>query len=258
MRAGLDVLAERHVRECRDHRDELAHGGAVALDAAVALLEGDRRRERQRQAAREAAAEISADDVDALLLDRTAELGRALDRTSDRLAAARQVGNQEAELVAAEARVQIASLGAALHRQEVRGSNLIREDARDAFDDPVADGVAERVVVPLEAVDVDDADAAPAHALLDGEERLHALHEPVEVEQLRLRVTVRFLGQIGDHVLEIAGDVADGDVLFAELTAERLELCRETLRQRAIKYEVVDFFYREGMPGVPSRFPSRM
>ena len=64
-----------------------------------------------------------------------------------------EVGDEEAELVAAEARVQVARAAAAgLLRDEVVGSDLLAEDGGDAFDDPVADGVAERVVVPLEAV----------------------------------------------------------------------------------------------------------
>ena len=96
---------------------------------------------------------------------------------------------------------------------------------------PVA--VAERVVVPLEAVDIDDADAAPADALLDGQERLEPLHEPVEVEQLGLRIAVRLLGQVGDDLLEVAGDVADGDVLLGQLVLQPLHLRGEPLRQRA-------------------------
>ena len=75
----------------------------------------------------------------------------------------------------------------AFEREKILGPDLVGQDLRDALDDPVADGVAERVVVPLEAVDIDDADAAPADALLDGEERFDPLHEPVEVEQLGLR-----------------------------------------------------------------------
>ena len=118
-------------------------------------------------------------------------------------------------------------------REEVLRADLIGENARDALDDLVADGVPERVVVPLEAVDIDDADAAPADALLDGEERLDALHEPVEVEQLGLRIAMGLVGQIGDDFLEVARDVADRDVLFGELPLEALHLGREALRQRA-------------------------
>src|SRR4029079_9594499 len=86
----------------------------------------------------------------------------------DRLGATRKIGDQKAELVAAESRVKIARVGAAAFKGEkVFRTNLIRKNARNAFDDPIADGVTERVVVPLEAVDVDDADAAPADALFD-------------------------------------------------------------------------------------------
>ena len=62
----------------------------------------------------------------------------------------------------------------ALEREKVLGTDLIRQDPRDALDDLVADGVAERVVVALEAGDVDDADAAPADALLDGQDTTRA------------------------------------------------------------------------------------
>src|SRR5262245_1951674 len=121
-------------------------------------------------------------------------------RNLHRLVAARKIRDEKAELVSAEARVEIAPLALPLDREEVLRPDLIGEDSRHALDDLVADSVAERVVVPLEAVDVDDADAAPAHALLDGEERLHALHEPVEVEELRLRIAVRLVGELRDDV----------------------------------------------------------
>src|SRR5687768_6791937 len=90
-------------------------------------------------------------------------------RDLDRFGAAGQVGNQKAELVAAESGVQVARSARALHRKKVFGADLIRQDVRYAFDDPVAHGVTERVVVPLETADIDDTDAAPADALLDGE-----------------------------------------------------------------------------------------
>ena len=93
--------------------------------------------------------------------------------------------------------------------------------------------MAERVVVPLEAVDVDDADAAPADALLDRQERLDPLHEPVEIQELRLRIAVRLLGQAGDDLFEVAGDVADGDVLLGQLALQPRHLFREPFRHRA-------------------------
>src|SRR5690606_24027580 len=88
-------------------------------------------------------------------------------------------------------------------------------------------------VVPLETVDIDDADRAPADALLDGKERLEPLHEPVEVEELGLRIPMRLLGEVRDDVFEVAGDVADGDVLFRELLLKPLHLGGESLRQSA-------------------------
>src|SRR5688500_12438482 len=116
------------------------------------------------------------------LLETSGDLG-GLDAT-------RKVGNQKTELVAAESRVKIACLAGTFEREEVLRPDLIGQEARDALDDAIADGMPERVVVPLEAGDVDDPDAAPADALFDGEERFEALHEPVEVEQLRLGIPV--------------------------------------------------------------------
>ena len=57
----------------------------------------------------------------------------------------------------------------ALEREQVFAANLLRQNPRHALDDPVADRMAERIVVRLEAVDVDDPDAAPADPLLDRE-----------------------------------------------------------------------------------------
>ena len=107
--------------------------------------------------------------------------------------------------------------GVALDGEEVVRTNLIREDPRDALDDHVADGVTKCVVVALEARDVHDPDAAPANSLFDSEIRLDALHEPVEVQELRFRIAMRLVGQVGDDLLEVARDVADGDVLLAQL-----------------------------------------
>ena len=83
----------------------------------------------------------------------------------------------------------------------------------------------------LKRVDIDDAHPAPPHPLLDRQERLETLHEPVEVQQLGLRVPVRLLGQIGDDFLEIARNVADGDVLLRQLVLQPLHLRGEPLRQ---------------------------
>ena len=43
---------------------------------------------------------------------------------------------------------------------------------------------------------------------------------------------MRLLGQVGDDVLEVARDVADGDVLFGQLPLEPLHLGGEALGQR--------------------------
>src|SRR5205085_1083673 len=73
-----------------------------------------------------------------------------------RLAVVGEVGNQEAELVAAEPRVEIRGpRPETLLRQEIVRAHLLAQQRRDALDDAVADGVSERVVVPLEAGDVD-------------------------------------------------------------------------------------------------------
>ena len=161
----------------------------------------------------------------------------ALDRLLEALGnlggfdAARQMWNQEAELVAAESRVEIARLADALERQHVFRADLIREDLRYPLDDAVANGMSEGVVVALEAGNVDDADAAPTHALLDGEERFEPLHEPVEIEQLGLWIAMRLFGQLGDDFLEVARDVADGCILFRQLRLKPLHFVGEALRQ---------------------------
>jgi len=65
-----------------------------------------------------------------------------------RLRALGQIGNQKAELVAAEPRVQILRLRGAEHRpflrEQVVGSHLLAEQMRHALDNPVADGVPGR------------------------------------------------------------------------------------------------------------------
>src|SRR5439155_4547454 len=103
-----------------------------------------------------------------------------------RLMAGGEIRNEEAELVAAEPRVQIsrartgpflARVAEALLRKEVVAAHLFAQQRRDALDDPVADGMAERIVVPFEAGDIDEADGAPPSALLEREKRLQLLGE---------------------------------------------------------------------------------
>ena len=74
----------------------------------------------------------------------------ALDRVLEaagnfhRLAAAGEVGNQEAELIAPEARMQVPPV-AAFDGEKVLRSNLIGKNPRHALDDLVADGMTEIV-----------------------------------------------------------------------------------------------------------------
>jgi hypothetical protein len=63
--------------------------------------------------------------------------------------------------------------------------------------------------------------------LFNRQERLDALHEPVEVEELRLGIPVRLLGQLRDDILEVARYVADGDVLVDDFLLQALHLARE-------------------------------
>ena len=127
------------------------------------------------------------------------------------------------------------SSGVARHtllREEVVGPDLLAEQRGHALDDPVADRMAERVVVPLEPGDVDEADGAPASALLERQERLELLGEPREVHQLRLRVAMRLVGEVGDQRLEIPRDAADGRVLRRELGSDVRHLVGEPGGQR--------------------------
>ena len=120
----------------------------------------------------------------------------------------------------------------ALLRQQVVRAHLLAQQRRDAFDDAIADRVAERVVVPLEPGDVDEADRAPAPALLEREERLELLGEAAEVHQLGLRVAVRLVGQVGDERFEVARDAADGRVLREQLGLDARHLVGKAGRQR--------------------------
>jgi hypothetical protein len=117
-------------------------------------------------------------------------------------------------------------------RDEVVGADLLAEDRRNALDDAVAHRVAERVVVPLEPGDVDEAHGAPARALLEREERLELLDEPVEVHELRLRVAPRLVGQLADEPLEVVRDVRDRLVALDERVPQLLHPRREALHHR--------------------------
>src|SRR5690606_24111158 len=130
---------------------------------------------------------------------------------------------------AAQARVQVARMSRAIGSDEILGAHLLREQARDLFDDAIANGMAERVVVVLEAVDVDHADADPARALFRRQIGLEALAERIEAIEPRLRVALRLVAELGDDVFEVARDRARAMVLLAELGVQRLDLFSKPL-----------------------------
>ena len=84
-----DALIDSDVGQRAQDREELARAGAVAVDLAVALLEGDLRPQAERPLLTEHAREIAAEDRDALGVDAPAELRLALD-VDDALAAERR------------------------------------------------------------------------------------------------------------------------------------------------------------------------
>ena len=139
-----------------------------------------------------------------------------------------EVGNQEAEFVAAEARVQLVALVArAVLRHDVVGADLLAQQPRDPFDDAVAEGVPVGVVEALERADVHETDGAPVPALLDLEERFEPLDEAPEVHQPRLGIAVRAVGQVRDQLLEVLGDAADRGLARGELLAHAPHAIRE-------------------------------
>ena len=218
----------------------LALGFVHQLVGALNQVRGEAARD---EAALGDASEPQADDADvdahrlhgepAILERPVVALDRLAEALADRvrLMILGEVGNEEAELVAAEARVEILAGARAPARSCARRSSdrtCSRSSARHALDDPVADRVAERVVVPLEPGDVDEADGAPAAALLERQERLELLGEAAEVHQLRLRIAVRLVGEIGDQRFEVARDAADGRVLRRQLGLARAPSCRRS------------------------------
>jgi hypothetical protein len=98
------------------------------------------------------------------------------------------------------------------------------------------DRVPERVVVPLEAGDVDEPDRAPASALLEREKRLQLLGEAAEIHQLGLGIAVRLVGEVGDQRFEIARDAADGRILGGELGLHVRHLVGEAGRERLNRF----------------------
>src|SRR5207247_4949792 len=117
-----------------------------------------------------------------------------------RLTVLGEIANHETELVAAEACVQLVRARAvSLSGDDVAGTYLLSQQMCDAGDDSIADRVAESIVVQLEAGDVDQADRAPAAALLEREERLELLEEVIQIHQPRLGIPVRQVGEVCDE-----------------------------------------------------------
>src|SRR5262249_51356267 len=81
-----DALVDAHVGQGREHGEELARAGAVAVDLAVALLERQLRAQAEGPLLPEHAGQVAAQDGDALGVDAAPELRLALD-VDDALAA---------------------------------------------------------------------------------------------------------------------------------------------------------------------------
>src|SRR6476620_475373 len=140
------------------------------------------------------------------------------------------IRNEEAEFVAAQSCVQVLT-GARVQRllrDQVVGAHLLAKQPGDAIDNPVTGRVAERVVVPLERVDIDETNRAPASALFEREKRLHLLDEAAEVHQPRLRIAMDAVGEVRDEVLEVAGDAAHRRVAGREFLAQPVETIGES------------------------------
>ena len=132
-----------------------------------------------------------------------------------------QFRDQEAEFIAAETGVQLLcdARVRSLLRDQVVGSNLLAKEPGHAIDDPVAQRVSKRVVVPLERRDIDEADRAPMTALFEGEIRFELLDEAPEIHQAGLRVAMHPVRQVGDELLEVLGNAADRGVARGQLLA---------------------------------------
>ena len=96
--------------------------------------------------------------------------------------------------------------------------------------------MAERAVVRLERGEVDEPDCAPPAALLESEERLELFGEAPEVHQLRLRIAMRLVCEIGDELFEVARDTADRGVARRQLVLHLRHLVREARRQRLNRF----------------------
>src|SRR3546814_16602026 len=83
-RAGhREILADRHLGEGGEQGVELGAGRAVAVDAAVGLLEHQAGRERQRSVDGEVAREVGGEDQKALGVEGPAQIDLALDVRSE-------------------------------------------------------------------------------------------------------------------------------------------------------------------------------
>src|SRR3546814_1904294 len=74
-----EILADRHLGEGGEQGVELGAGRAVAVDAAVGLLEHQAGRERQRSVDGEVAREVGGEDQNALGVEGPAQIDLALD-----------------------------------------------------------------------------------------------------------------------------------------------------------------------------------
>ena len=109
---------------------------------------------------------------------------------------------------------------------------MFAKEPRHAIDDPIAERVPERIVVPLEGCDIDEPHGAPVPALLEGEKRLELLDEAAEVHQARLRIAVHAIRQVGDQLLEVFRDAAHRCVACRQLLAHLVHPLGEAGRDR--------------------------
>ncbi len=120
--------------------------------------------------------------------------------------------------------------------QQIIGSNLLGENAGNTLDDSIAHEMADRVVVPFEVRDVDQADRAPLMAPFEPQKPFESLHEPREMQERGLGIAARLIGQLGQHVFE-----GFGHLLVAgrgELTLQPGHLLDEALGLRVKRFQL--------------------
>ena len=152
-----------------------------------------------------------------------------------RLVTLGEVGHQKAELVAAEARVEILARArrARSCAMQIVGAHLLAQQiaaTRSMMRSPTAWPSAS--LYHLNPVMSTRPTAHQRPALLEREKRLELLGEAAEVHQLRLRIAVRLVGEVGDERLEVARDAADGGVLGQQLGLDARHLVGKAGRQR--------------------------